>query len=112
MFKRSFMESFKITKYARQSGKFGRVSSNSSILPRFDLKLQRFGVFFLTTFMIVNATSDFGIFYEFFIHLPQPQNKTLWEDKVPAAVKVPNEEIIEKWNQINAMKEQCRVFDA
>lgn len=91
MFKRTFMESFKIAKYARQSGKYGRISSNSSILPRFDLKLQRFGVFLLTTFMIVNATGDFTVFYEFFVHLPQPANKTLWEDQVPASVRVPNE---------------------
>lgn len=91
MFKRSFMESFKITKYARQSGQFGRVSSNSSIVPRFDLRIQRAGVFILTAFMLISATGDFTIFYEFFSHLPQPYNKPIWQDAVPASVRLPNE---------------------
>ena len=78
MFKRAFMDSFKITKYARQSGKYGRISSNFSILTKIDLRVQRVVVFAFTTFMLVNATGDFTIFYEFFVHLRQPLNKTLW----------------------------------
>ena len=104
MFKREFMQSFKITKYARQSGKFGRVSSNCTILTRPDLYIKRIGLFAITTFMIVNATRDFEVFYELFVHLRQPLNKVLWEDKVPDSVRIPNEEIIENWRQIHAIK--------
>ena len=78
MFKRSFMESFKITKYARQSGQFGRISSNSSIILRNDLIIKRVGIFFISFLLLNNAFGDFEIFHELFVHLSQPFNCTNW----------------------------------
>lgn len=111
MFKRSFMESFKITKYGRQSGQFGRISTNVSIMFRFDLFVHRFGIFVLTAFLVNSAFTDFTIFYELFSHLKQPVNKPLWENSVPPAVKVPNDEIMENWNKLHQMRDLQKAFE-
>lgn len=111
MFKRPFMETLKINKYARQAGNSGRISSNLTVKLTNEIIIQRILVYFLTTCVVTTATADFSFFYEIFTHLPQPVNKPRWENSVPDYVKIPNEEVIEGWNKIHQMRALQKTFD-
>ena len=87
MFKRAFMNEFKVRKYARQGGYAGSISSNIHIIGTGTIKRQRAAVYVMTTLMIIMATDNFEVFYEIFGHIKPAYNKALYEQKVPVEVR-------------------------
>ena len=111
MFRRSFMNEFKVRKYARYSAFPLTVSSNISILGSGTIKIQRMLVIFLTSMIFVSATGSFELFYEIVTHPKPAYHKTLYEKSIPAEVREPNTEIIENYKTINEMKQFLKIYD-
>lgn len=76
MFKRSFMEAFKVRKYGNPSAYLGSVTTNFTGAQRNDHKLMRIGTYLTAAILLINASRDFSIFYEIFFHLPAPAART------------------------------------
>ena len=88
----------------------GTISSNFKVVSRRDRILQRVGMFALGTMLMINATRDFGVFYEIFYHLPEPATKTYYEHKIPKEVANANNEIIQNWQKIHKAKKLLRTY--
>ena len=78
MFKRAFMESFKVRKNANPGCYLGSVSSNIGLVSTKDRRRTRFLVYLIGCMFMINATRDFSVFYEIFYHLPQPATRTYY----------------------------------
>lgn len=59
MFKRSFMEAFKVRKNSNVSGYLGSVSTNFAYVAKFDKKVATLGFLAITTMMFYNSTNNF-----------------------------------------------------
>lgn len=78
MFKRSFMEAFKVRKYGNPSAYLGSVTTNFTGSHHFDRKWMRVGTYIAASLIFINATRDFSLFYEIFFHLPPPAARTYY----------------------------------
>lgn len=83
MFKRSFMEAYKVRKNANPTAIYGTISTNWAYVTKRDRILTRGGIYFMTALAMVFATNSFEIFYEVFRHLPEPAQRTYYEHSVP-----------------------------
>lgn len=110
MFRRAFMESFKVRKNAIPSAYLGSISSNFAIIPRRERIGTRLIIFFATTVAMINATNDFEIFYEIFYHLPQPAHKTYYEHDVPKEIREANDDVIEKWKKVHEARKLLKTY--
>jgi hypothetical protein len=61
----------------------GRISSNFTVVSRFENRATRVGIYLFTTLIVINATRDFSFFYEVVKHLPAPATRTYYESSVP-----------------------------
>lgn len=111
MFRRSFMEAYQIRKYGKPGTQFGILSSNRSFLSRTETIIRRGAIYTAAIFLTIQATGDFTIFYELFTHLKPIYNATLYQNSIPAEVRIPNEEIIENWNKIHEAKDLMKTFE-
>lgn len=111
MFRRSFMQAYQIRKYGKPATQYGILSSNSSVISRTERIIRRGAIYVAAIFLTIQATGDFTIFYEFFTHLKPVYNATLYQNSIPAEVRVPNEEIIENWNKLHEAKDLMKTFE-
>lgn len=59
MFRRSFMEGFKIRKNSNVTGYLGSITSNFAYVGQFDKKVARTFFFLMTTLLFYNASNNF-----------------------------------------------------
>ena len=110
MFRRSFMQAYQIRKYGKPGTQFGILTSNRSFISKAELTIRRTGIYALTIFTIIGASGNFEFFYEVFTHLKPTYNAALYENSVPEEVRVPNEEIIEKFNKLHEAQDLMKTY--
>lgn len=111
MFRRAFMEQFKVRKNAAPSAYLGSISSNYAIVTRFDRVFLRVLIYGIATLTMINATNDFEIFYEMFYHLTPPVHKTYYESDVPKYIRDQNDPIIENWKKVHEARKLLKTYD-
>ena len=111
MFRRSFMEAFKVRKNANPTGYLGSASSSFAYVSRPDRITTRVIIYVATALFTINATNGFEVFYETFYHLPAPVHKTYYQNSVPKEIREPNDEIIENWKKVHEAKRLLSSFE-
>ena len=111
MFKRTFMEAFKVRKNADITAKYGTVSTNLAIMPVKDRKMFRFLCYAAAAYLVTNATLNFAFAYELFYHFPAPASYTVYQSEVPGYVREANDEIIENWGKVHEARKLLKTFN-